>query len=90
MQLVPDEAAQVVVHHDPLVVPAHLLLRPVEQLVLGDALARQPLKHRVVELQERAVQLADHGVLVVAGVTDQRPPLTVARQVHLAGVAAVQ
>ena len=58
---------QKVVHHDPLVVPTHLLLNVAER-------SRGILVHElVVELQHGRVQLRDDDVFVVAFVPDECP-----------------
>jgi hypothetical protein len=78
-----DDLRQEVVHHDPLVVPAHQFLRRGEGLV---ALERGvPIEHAiddpVVKVDEQQLQLRDNDVLVVARVADERTLLPVAGQV---------
>ncbi len=69
-----DEARQVVVHDDPLVVPADKALRMLE--LVGRGPVREVRDHRVddsvVKTQEHRLQLRDDDILVVARVSDDR------------------
>ena len=79
-----DGLGQELVDHHPLVVPADDPLRLGEgllQRVCGTEVGLDVGHDGVVEPQERQLDLADHEVLVVAGVGDERDVLAVARQV---------
>lgn len=79
----PDDQRQELVHNDPLIVPPDELLRALEQPRATPEL----VDHRVVELQERELELRDDQVLVVARVSDQRRVDAVAW--HVAGSRGV-
>ena len=69
-------------HDDPLVMPAHQLLRLPEQLRPRETVAlADVLDDPVVEADEQQVQLREDQVLVVARVAGERAALCVARQV---------
>ena len=61
----PAELDEKVIHHDPLVVPAHQLLH------FGKRRFGHLVDELVVELKHRTVQLRDDHILVIAFVADQ-------------------
>jgi len=76
-----DDAGQVVLHHDPLVVPAGEPLG-LDELPVGVAAGvGGVVDEAVVEPGEQQVQLADDDVLVVARIADERDLLAVSGQV---------
>ena len=72
---------QVIVEHNILVCPTHKLTRPDITLVLCQR-ARQPRGDLVVEQQERAVQLRDIQVLVVAHIRNDRGSVLLTRDIE--------
>jgi hypothetical protein len=86
-----DHSPQEVVHDQPLVVPPHDPLGRLERGLAAPPQRRVVLHqvdHLVVELEHGELQLADEGVLVVAGIAEQRGVLLVAGQVVLVVVVA--
>jgi|GEM_PF-5418099 len=75
------QPVQVIMQHDPLVMPGHDLAGLLEKGAALDALRRQQVHDRVVELEESQMRPGDDQVLVIAVIADQCLPLGAARQV---------
>ncbi len=87
--VLPDRQREEFVEDDPLIVPADLTLRLLEDSVCGfvgiGGVRAQPIDHGVVKLQHGQMKLTDEHVFVVAAVCDDGVVICIARQIESCG-----
>src|SRR5579872_2270326 len=68
-------------HNNPLIMPAHQALRFAKNIGGSHTLPSQVIYNAIVEFEKSQVQLRDNEMHIVSRVTNQRPPLLIARQI---------